>query len=688
MKCENCGTEVTGDAKFCETCGKPLPEETTNSENKKVGLNKKRIIGIAIVAIYIILCVILKYKILIPTVILVLLVVVIQVNRKILNKRKNRKESVEQVTLTDKETEKLSGYFVNRDEKYISSLGNGYIMNYLAKGNLSKGFAVVSDKRVYFRGSCFSGQGKTFRRTDEERTVDIKDVTGSGFIYQRYIGILIGVFMALVTLVTGVCGSVYGAIYSGNKISNNANYLENQANYIKQIEDEISTLETNMQELLSQEQQQEQLQEQIQEQQQEVVRNITPEEFFCSPEISQAFSEYMGQLEDEVKYGEMAQTLQNIADNEYLFDWNERSRTVYQNIYDFYQQTQVIDIRNADYMTIKSLYAAQDEYVKQQFDGFCMVNPFVIIPVDMGMDYYLAYWAMKYYEKGYNLFGLLDDYYYESDAELWGNLPEFWDIFDYDTSPVEEGPYFQSNAIYYDFMWKIAPAFMERLSAREDFDANYYNPTAMQEECSSIEVLIQEYIERNPDFSLVNEGIDGTDYPMQEEKDYPMEISALQERIDEMKGDLETTKMHYAEREKEYETEDSGNFVLMTTAYALAGLLFTFMISCFLVFLDYLKKRKTMFQIQYAGGAIAFDVSYYAKAEIEDFQKQLRRTKDLYEQGRTANSQDVRVAIQQETASSTQPVTAEELRKYADLLKDGLITQEEYDALKKKVLGL
>ncbi|MCR5754060.1 MAG: hypothetical protein K6G30_04490 [Acetatifactor sp.] len=57
-------------------------------------------------------------------------------------------------------------------------------------------------------------------------------------------------------------------------------------------------------------------------------------------------------------------------------------------------------------------------------------------------------------------------------------------------------------------------------------------------------------------------------------------------------------------------------FTFATIAAAIGGLLITFFISCFLVFLDYLKKRKTMFQIQYAGGFIAFDVSYYAKAEI------------------------------------------------------------------------
>ncbi len=65
-------------------------------------------------------------------------------------------------------------------------------------------FAVISNKRVYFRGSCFSGQGKSLVKTDEERTVDIKDVTGSGFIYRRYLGILLGLLTAPAALLTSI----------------------------------------------------------------------------------------------------------------------------------------------------------------------------------------------------------------------------------------------------------------------------------------------------------------------------------------------------------------------------------------------------------------------------------------------------------------------------------------------------
>lgn len=111
---------------------------------------------------------------------------------------------VEEYKLKDKEIEKLSQSFVSRDEKYIASLGNGYIMNYLTNQSVQKGFAFLSNKRVYFKGSCLSGTGKKLVKTNEERTVDVKNVTGSGFIYQSDWSLLlkiVGVVIALISVI-------------------------------------------------------------------------------------------------------------------------------------------------------------------------------------------------------------------------------------------------------------------------------------------------------------------------------------------------------------------------------------------------------------------------------------------------------------------------------------------------------
>ena len=170
-------------------------------------------------------------------------------------------------------------------------------------------------------------------------------------------------------------------------------------------------------------------------------------------------------------------------------------------------------------------------------------------------------------------------------------------------------------------------------------------------------------------------------------------ISDLEAQNSELEGQLaeleemKSEQQLYEERYDEAKRVAFRDFLLAALASAAAGLLIPFLVSCFLVFLDYLKKRKTMFQIQYAGGSIAFDVSYYAKAEIEDFQKQLRRAKDFNEQVKSTSVPES--TVQTPTASETKETSLpDELRKYAELLKDGLITQEEYDAVKKKILGL
>lgn len=110
--------------------------------------------------------------------------------------KKIENNEINEYKLKNNEIEQLSASFVSKDEKYISSLGNGYIMNYLANKTMSKGFSFITDKRVYFKGTCLSGTGKSLIKTNEERTVDVKDITGSGFTYHRYWGALIAAILS------------------------------------------------------------------------------------------------------------------------------------------------------------------------------------------------------------------------------------------------------------------------------------------------------------------------------------------------------------------------------------------------------------------------------------------------------------------------------------------------------------
>lgn len=117
--------------------------------------------------------------------------------------------------------EKFKQFFMNPKEQFVCALGNGYIQNFLANGSVGNGFAVVSDKRVYFKGKTYDVVGKKLRATNESRTVDLKDVTGTGVRAVKYpllliLGIIVPIllFLFILTLiVTLVMGEPnYGAI--------------------------------------------------------------------------------------------------------------------------------------------------------------------------------------------------------------------------------------------------------------------------------------------------------------------------------------------------------------------------------------------------------------------------------------------------------------------------------------------
>lgn len=52
--------------------------------------------------------------------------------------------------------EKRYSFFVEPSETMVAELGHNYVQNYISTGTISNGFAVVTQKRVYFKGKCYS----------------------------------------------------------------------------------------------------------------------------------------------------------------------------------------------------------------------------------------------------------------------------------------------------------------------------------------------------------------------------------------------------------------------------------------------------------------------------------------------------------------------------------------------------
>lgn len=403
MVCDKCGMEVTKKDKFCPKCGSEVVKEK--------------------------------------------------------NKKKDIPE-VEEYKLKDKEIEKLSESFVSKSEKYIASLGNGYIMNYLTNKSIKKGFAFITDKRVYFKGSCLSGKGKSLVKTDEERTVDVKNITGSGFIYRRLWGILIALLISVSVALAGTVGTVWLSY----------------DNILKDVIDDF---------------------------------------------------EHRQKLKSDLKSWE---TILDILDE---IEWEN--------------------------------------------DGSLLKNP----PL--------------------------------SDA--------FVGSFD--------GHKIRINI----HKGELSIVTHEAYSISGDLSNNY--PSNVDDINDDIIRVIED--------SIVD----------------------LNRDIKDWHGIAEDILLSL------------GGLVPIALCLSLVAI-------CCIGIKNYLLKRKTLFRIEYAGSCIAFDVSFYAKAEIDDFQKQLRRVKDFAEETATVRTVTVEAPVQAPIQSSV----PDELRKYADLLKEGLISQEEYGAMKKKILGL
>lgn len=103
----------------------------------------------------------------------------------------------------------LRDILFSQNEEIVAVLGNNVIQRFLTTGILGNGFAVLSDKRLYFRGKCLHKKGKFYRKNTEEKSVDLKDVTGTGFEHTNPIGILA---LGIVCIVVGLAVIFLGAV--------------------------------------------------------------------------------------------------------------------------------------------------------------------------------------------------------------------------------------------------------------------------------------------------------------------------------------------------------------------------------------------------------------------------------------------------------------------------------------------
>ena len=108
------------------------------------------------------------------------------------------------------EENQFTAMFASPDERLVSVLGNNIAHTFFATGTIGKGFAVLSDRRVYFKGKCLQRTGKRFSAIHEERVVDVSNVTGTGFVHTKPVWLLV------ISIVLFVLAAVYFVVSVAN----------------------------------------------------------------------------------------------------------------------------------------------------------------------------------------------------------------------------------------------------------------------------------------------------------------------------------------------------------------------------------------------------------------------------------------------------------------------------------------
>lgn len=78
---------------------------------------------------------------------------------------------------------KYAKIFVESDENYLGSLGNGYLNSFLTNRGIKRCVALLSDRRLYLRGQMVDINNGKMGLINRQQTIDLEDITGTGFIY-------------------------------------------------------------------------------------------------------------------------------------------------------------------------------------------------------------------------------------------------------------------------------------------------------------------------------------------------------------------------------------------------------------------------------------------------------------------------------------------------------------------------
>ena len=105
------------------------------------------------------------------------------------------------------------GTFCAPDERQITTIGTGYIANYLSGGGATQEGATLTNKRIYFSGKIYEiGSNRRLSSIKTRKIVNVRDVTGVGYVQYNPI-----FYLVIATIVFAV-GFLLGTTFIGEII--------------------------------------------------------------------------------------------------------------------------------------------------------------------------------------------------------------------------------------------------------------------------------------------------------------------------------------------------------------------------------------------------------------------------------------------------------------------------------------
>ena len=115
----------------------------------------------------------------------------------------------------------------------------------------------------------------------------------------------------------------------------------------------------------------------------------------------------------------------------------------------------------------------------------------------------------------------------------------------------------------------------------------------------------------------------------------------------------------------------------------IAGIMPILLFFMIVYFIIHIRSKIRILAVQYNGSEMGFDMAYFTMEEIDDFQRNLRIAKDKA----IENNRNAGQAVSPTTQVTPHTGRADELMKMADLLSKGLISQEEFDKMKRELIS-